>query len=75
MTVDKKLCEDYKKRKANEFKKDLDVLLDKYDFSGYHRTKITEECMGVVEEQIGNRLTKHIHEQMRLDLKEKKKMV
>ena len=75
MTVDKKLCEDYKERKVKAFKKDLDALLDKHDFSGHHRTKITEECMDVVEEQIGNRLAQHIHGQMRLDLKEKKKVV
>lgn len=75
MNRKKKLCEDYKERKVNEFKKDLDVLLDKYDFSGFHRSRITEECMDIAEEQIGNKLSLHIHNQMRLDLKEKKKVV
>jgi len=72
VTASKKLCEDYKKRKVKAFKQDLNELLDKYEFSGWRRARVTEECLEIVEEQVHEVVA---HHQMILDLKDKKKVV
>ena len=63
---DKKLCEIYKEKKSKAFKKDLDALLDSYEFSGWRRQCIEEQCMAMVHSQIAYTNIDDITEQMEL---------
>lgn len=71
---EKKLCETYKNKKMKEFKKDLDNLLDRYEFSGYRRDTIEEQCMAVVKTQLAYTDKATMTKQLELTLKENKKV-
>ena len=73
MQDEKKLPETYKNKKMKEFKKDLDNLLDRYEFSGWRRDTIEEQCMAAVETQLASDKAT-ITKQLELGLKENKKV-
>ena len=72
--VEEKLCETYKKKKMKEFKKDLDNLLDRYEFSGWRRDTIEEQCMEVVKAQLAYTSRATETKQLKLSLRENKKV-
>jgi hypothetical protein len=71
MNSEKKLCETYKEKKMKEFKQELDNLLDRYEFSGWRRQTVEEQCMSIVQTQIAYADLTEVSSQLELELKKK----
>ena len=76
MQDEENVRETYKNKKMKEFKKDLDNLLDRYEFSGWRRDTIEEQCMAAVKTQLAytDKDSMSRPSQLKLGLKENKKV-